>query len=85
MTEKDVDIQKIEAKIEGIQEGVESGLKQGIEKGSFENTIAMAKKMIASGKLTLEDVADFTCLSIDKVTEIYHKMNKYRDLEHKEE
>lgn len=81
MTEKEINLQKIKAKLEGIEEGVESGLKQGIEKGSFENAISTAKKMIISGKLSLKDIASFTCLSMDKVTELYNKINRYSDID----
>ena len=40
--------------------------KEAVEKDRIEN----AKKMIKSGKISLEDIADFSGLSLDKVREL---------------
>lgn len=48
------------------KEIAEEVAKEAIESNSLE----IAKKMLSSGKLSLDDIAEYTDLSIEKVTEL---------------
>ena len=50
-------------------DGMEQGMKQGIEQGAEQSKIEIAMKMIARGD-SINDVADITGLSIEKITEL---------------
>ena len=50
-------------------EGMEQGMEQGIEQGAEQKQIEVAIKMIARGD-SINDVADITGLSVEKVTEL---------------
>ncbi len=50
--------------------GVDDGKKQGIEQGIEQNKIETAKKMVKSGKISLEDISDFTSLSIEEIQKL---------------
>ncbi len=46
--------------------GYDEGLEAGIQQGSFQNKIETAKKMLESGKISIEDIVSFT--GLDKKT-----------------
>ena len=58
---------------EGIKKGIEEGIKEGIKEGSATAKRENAKRMIASGKLTMEEVASFSDLSLSEVIELANK------------
>ncbi len=45
----------------------EEGIEEGIEEGRLEVSISVAKKLIARGKYSLEEIADLTELSLETV------------------
>ena len=53
--------------------GIEEGIKKGIKEGSATAKRENAKRMIASGKLTMEEVASFSDLSLSEVIELANK------------
>ena len=57
----------------GIEEGIKKGIKEGIKEGSATAKRENAKRMIASGKLTMEEVASFSDLSLSEVIELANK------------
>ena len=72
-----------EIKQEGIEQGIEQGRVQGIEQGRVqgkaeerenamrrESAIKKAFRMLIDGKLTLEEIAAYTDLSLDEIKEI---------------
>ena len=67
--ETDIKVQRREAYREGLAEGIEKGIEQGIEQGAELTKIETAKKLISMG-LSLEQVAEGTGLSLEKVQEL---------------
>ena len=75
--ETDIKVQRREAYREGLAEGIEQGMQQGIsqgieqgiERGAEQKAIETAKKLISMG-LSLEQVAEGTDLSLEKVQEL---------------
>ena len=53
-----------------FQEGQEEGIAIGEERGKREKAIETAKKMLESGKLSLEDISTFTSLSIEEIQKL---------------
>ncbi len=49
---------------------------EGKNEGILENTLAVAKKMLLKNKLSLEDISDYSGLSLDKVKELSEEVNK---------
>ena len=56
-----------EGKAEGIAEGKEIGLAEGEAMGIANANIATAKRMLAKGCYSLEDIAELTSLPIEQV------------------
>lgn len=56
-----------EVKAEGIVEGKEIGLVEGEAMGIANANIATAKRMLAKGCYSLEDIAELTSLPIEQV------------------
>ena len=52
---------------EGLEEGREKGLEEGREKGLAEGQKLVAQKMLAAGKVTLEEIAEYAGLPLDEV------------------
>ena len=50
----------------GIQQGMEKGIERGIEQGCLDN----ARRMILAGKLSYEEIAEYTALPLEKVREL---------------
>ena len=61
-----VEEEKEEAKAEGIKEGIKAGIEQGAENTKISN----AKKMLEDGNLSLDKIAEYSGLSLEKVKEI---------------
>ena len=59
-----------EGKAEGIAEGKEIGLVEGKEIGLAEEKLATAKRMLAKGCYSLEDIAELTNLSLANVEKL---------------
>ena len=49
------------------EEGREQGLEQGLEQGENNASNRIALKMIASGQVTQEQIAEFTSLPLEQV------------------
>ena len=58
-------------KQEGYELGVQDGVEQGIEQGKLED----ARNMIARKQLSLEDISEYTGLSMEKVRELAGESN----------
>ena len=54
----------------GIEKGVEIGVGEGIEKGRFQALEETAMKMLSSGVLTEEQIAQFTGLEISRIRKL---------------
>ncbi len=54
----------------GRLEGRLKGRQEGKEEGKYKESIEIAWKIIASGKLTLEDIAACTGLPLSKIKEL---------------
>ena len=54
----------------GKQEGYEQGVEQGIEQGKLED----ARNMLARKQLSLEDISEYTGLSMEKVHELAEQL-----------
>ncbi len=52
---------------EGREKGRNEGLEEGREKGLAEGQKLVAQKMLAAGKVTLEEIAEYASLSLDEV------------------
>lgn len=48
----------------------EEGLEQGLEQGKTEGSIDTAKRMIAKGKLSVEEIAEYSDLPVEKIREL---------------
>ena len=59
-----------EGKAEGIAEGKEIGLAEGKEIGLAEEKLATAKRMLAKGCYSLDDIAELTNLSLADVEKL---------------
>ncbi len=55
---------------EGIEIGIEKGVGKGIEKGRFQALEETAMKMLSSGVLTEEQIAQFTGLEISRIRKL---------------
>ena len=63
-----------EGKAEGIREGKAEGIREGIREGKRETMIAMAKRLLANGKLMLKEIAECTGLSLAQVKRLQASM-----------
>ncbi|MBX9706052.1 MAG: Rpn family recombination-promoting nuclease/putative transposase [Gammaproteobacteria bacterium] len=52
---------------EGIQQGIEQGIQQGRKEGEHKNAEKVAKRLLAMGKLSFENIADVSGLSMDEI------------------
>ena len=59
-----------EAKAEGKREGK----REGMRKGRRETMLAMAKRLLANGKLVLKEIAECTGLSLVQVKKLQAEM-----------
>ena len=55
---------------QGRELGLEQGLEQGREQGKTESSIDTAKRMLAKGKLSVEEIAEYSSLPIETVKEL---------------
>ena len=60
---------------EGKKEGLIQGKKEGLIEGKRSSSIAIAKKMLNHGRMTLEDIAEYTDLSIEEVRSLANDEN----------
>ncbi len=60
---------------EGRNEGKIEGRNEGINEGAMNKALAVAKKMLSKNKLSLEDISDYSGLSLDKVKELAKEVN----------
>ena len=71
--EEDIAAQREEAREEGIEEGIEQGIEQGIqqglEQGAQQQAIETAINMLKKKKYSVEEIAEITSLSLEKVLE----------------
>lgn len=72
--EEDIAAQREEAREEGIEEGIEQGIEQGIqqglEQGAQQQAIETAINMLKKKKYSVEEIAEITSLSLEKVLEL---------------
>ena len=59
-----------ESKAEGIVEGEARGEARGKREGKREAMLAMAKRLLANGKLMLKEIAECTGLSLAQVKKL---------------
>ena len=59
-----------EIRDEGIAIGIQQGLQQGMQQGREEMKLDFAKKLLRHGKLTLEEIAQMTGLSLGDVRKL---------------
>lgn len=59
---------------EGREKGRNEGLEEGREKGLAEGQKLVAQKMLAAGKVTLEEIAEYASLSLDEVRRLAEEM-----------
>jgi len=55
---------------EGLQQGLQQGIEQGIQQGAHENAIENAKNFLKMNKLSVEDIAQGTGLSVEEVQKL---------------
>ena len=55
---------------QGRELGLEQGREQGREQGKTESSIDTAKRMLAKGKLSVEEIAEYSSLPIETVKEL---------------
>ena len=61
-TDRDIRNQIAFSREEGLKEGLEKGMEKGMEKGARETLIEMAKKMVANGNYSEEQIKELTGL-----------------------
>ena len=59
-----------ETRNEGYQMGRAEGRAEGRTEGIIEQAITSAKRMLARGKMPLEEISEYTQLTLDKVKEL---------------
>lgn len=55
---------------QGMERGLEQGLEQGLERGKTES----AKRMLESGRLSMEEIAAYSGLAVEQVYELKKEM-----------
>ena len=55
---------------EKYRQGLERGIEQGIERGETSAKEAAARRMLADGTLSMEQIADFTGLNLKQIEEL---------------
>ena len=63
-----------ERRSEGKAEGFAEGKAEGKEEGKVEEALDTAKRMLSKGKLSVEEIAEYSDLPIDKVKELADSM-----------
>lgn len=56
--------------IQGMQQGIQQGMQQGMSRGISETKKETALKMLKRGKLTVEDIAEYSGLSVEEVEQL---------------
>ena len=59
---------------EKYRQGLEKGIEQGIEQGEATAKEAAARRMLADGTLSMEQIADFTGLDLKQIEELKSKL-----------
>lgn len=54
----------------GLEQGLERGLEQGLERGLEQGIRQSALRMIKAGKLSSEEIALYSGLTLEQVTEL---------------
>lgn len=49
---------------------IQQGIQQGINQGKEENACQTAKLLLKTGKLSVEEIAEVTGLSLEKITQL---------------
>ena len=55
---------------QGIERGIQQGLARGIEQGEYKRALEDARRMLKTGKLSPEEIADITQLSLDEIQQL---------------
>lgn len=58
-----------------IEQGKQQGKQQGLELGRLENQMATVVKMLQAGKYALEEIADISGLTIEKICALKDEKN----------
>lgn len=59
-----------EMRKEEREEGFREGMKEGVKQASKESARAAALRMLAGGKLALEEIAEYASLPLDEVKKL---------------
>lgn len=59
---------------EKYEEGLERGLERGLECGIEQGATKTALKMLESGKLSMEEIAEYSGLALERVKELGKKV-----------
>ena len=59
-----------EGEKQGHETGFAEGEKQGMERGTLLNSIETARRMLRSGKFSLEEIADFSGLPLEEIKKL---------------
>ena len=70
LTEEEWNKAIAEGKDIGIKIGIEQGIEQGVKKGAAENAIKNARSLLILGKVSKEDIASCTGLSVELVNKL---------------
>lgn len=73
MEPKIIEIRR-QAKTEGLEQGLERGLEQGLERGLERGKMETARRMLESGRLSVEDIAAYSGLAVEQVHELKKEM-----------
>ncbi|WWR16049.1 hypothetical protein V1224_00910 [Lachnospiraceae bacterium JLR.KK008] len=55
---------------QGLQQGIQQGIQKGLQQGIYTAGIKTAKRLLQMGKLSLEEIADGTGLSVEEVKQL---------------
>ncbi|MDE6025372.1 MAG: Rpn family recombination-promoting nuclease/putative transposase [Lachnospiraceae bacterium] len=61
---------------EGLEQGLEQGAKQGLEQGAKQEKIQMAMRMLKSGKLSVEEISEYSGLAIEQILKLKNEISK---------
>ena len=59
-----------QARTEGLERGLEQGLERGLERGKMET----AGRMLESGRLSIEEIAAYSGLTVEQVRRLQKEM-----------
>ena len=65
-----------EAEEKGIKAGMEQGLQQGMEQGERKKALEDARRMLKTGKLSPEEIADITGLSVTEFKQLQNELSQ---------